>query len=124
MIGKIKHVPLREVWKHEALDFTKWLEDNLDVLSETIKVKLLNAEREKNAGDFSVDLVAEDENGNPIIIAGVKDDVVSDKNAVAFDAFSRLLSMLASYSPDQWKVLPGFSWRPARSIFLRRKSCL
>lgn len=32
--------------------------------------------------------------GNPIIIAGVKDDVVSDKNAVAFDAFSRLLSML------------------------------
>lgn len=68
MIGKIKRVPLREVWKHEALEFTKWLEDNLEVLSETIKVKLSNAEREKNAGDFSVDLVAEDDNGNPVII--------------------------------------------------------
>ena len=68
MIGKINRVPLREVWKHEALDFTKWLEDNLDVLSEAIKVKLSNAEREKNAGDFSFDLVAEDENGNPVII--------------------------------------------------------
>jgi len=68
MIGKIKHVPLREVWKHEALDFTRWLEENLDVLSDKIGVQLVNAEREKNAGDFNVDLVAEDENGNPVII--------------------------------------------------------
>jgi len=68
MIGKIKRVPLREVWKHEALDFTKWLEENLDILSEAIKVKLSNAEREKNAGDFSVDLSAEDEGGNTVII--------------------------------------------------------
>jgi hypothetical protein len=68
MIGKIKHVPLREVWKHESLDFTKWLEENLDVLSDKIGIALLNVEREKNAGDFNVDLVAEDENGNPVII--------------------------------------------------------
>lgn len=68
MIGKIKPVPLREVWKHEALDFTRWLENNIDVVSEKIGIPLLNAIREKNAGDFIVDLVAEDENGNPIII--------------------------------------------------------
>jgi hypothetical protein len=68
MIGKIKQVPLRDVWKHEALDFTRWLEENLDVLSDKIGIVLLNAEREKNAGDFNVDLVAEDENGNPVII--------------------------------------------------------
>ena len=29
MIGKINRVSLREVWKHEALDFTKWLEENM-----------------------------------------------------------------------------------------------
>jgi hypothetical protein len=68
MIGKIKRVSLRDVWKHEATDFTKWLEDNLDVLSEAINVKLSNPEREKDAGDFSVDLLAEDEDGNTIII--------------------------------------------------------
>ncbi|MBN1459006.1 MAG: ATP-binding protein [Armatimonadetes bacterium] len=61
MIGKIKRIPLREVWKHEALDFTKWLEGNLDVLSEAIGATLSNAEREKDAGEFSVDLVAEHE---------------------------------------------------------------
>lgn len=67
MIGKIKRVSLREVWPHEAKDFTKWLEDNPDSLSEIIGVRLSNIEREKNAGDFSVDLVAEDENGVVII---------------------------------------------------------
>jgi hypothetical protein len=36
MIGKIERVPLRNIWKHEALDFTRWLELNLDVLNESI----------------------------------------------------------------------------------------
>lgn len=68
MIGKIERVPLREIWKHEALDFTKWLQENLDVLSDIIGVSLSSAERERSAGNFNVDLVAEDEAGNPIII--------------------------------------------------------
>lgn len=68
VIGKIKQVQLRDVWKHEALDFTKWLEDNLDVLSEKIGITLVSVEREKTTGDFNVDLVAEDESGNTVII--------------------------------------------------------
>jgi hypothetical protein len=68
MIGKIKRVPLREVWRHEALEFTKWLQDNMDVLNEVIGLSLSNAERERSAGDFNVDLVAEDAAGNPVII--------------------------------------------------------
>ena len=36
MVGKIKRVSLREVWKHEAKDFTTWLEENIDVLNEVI----------------------------------------------------------------------------------------
>ena len=31
-IGKLKRVPLREVWKHEALDFTTWLQDNIAIM--------------------------------------------------------------------------------------------
>ena len=68
MIGRIEKVPLREIWKHEALDFTKWLQDNLDVLSDCLGFSLNNAEREKSAGTFNVDLVAEDDAGNPVII--------------------------------------------------------
>jgi len=68
MIGKIDRVPLRDVWKHEAYDFTKWLQDNIDVLNDASDLSLTSAESEKSAGDFSVDLVAEDSDGNPVII--------------------------------------------------------
>ncbi len=68
MIGKVERVPLREVWKHEALDFTTWLETNIDVLNDVLDISLESAVREQHAGAFSVDLVAEDEAGNPVVI--------------------------------------------------------
>ena len=68
VIGKIQRLPLREVWRHEAHDFTTWLQDNLDVLSDVLDLNLTNAEREQSAGAFSVDLVAEDEAGDPVVI--------------------------------------------------------
>lgn len=68
MIGRLQRVGLREVWEHEALNFTPWLEDNIDVLNEVIDLSLSVVEREQAAGDFSVDLVAEDESGNSVII--------------------------------------------------------
>ena len=64
MIGKIQRVTLREVWKHEALDFTTWLEENIDVLNDALDLTIMNADREQSAGDFSVDIVGEDNAGN------------------------------------------------------------
>jgi len=68
IIGKIQRVPLRKIWEHEAWDFTRWLQDNIDVLNDVLNLSLSSAEREKTAGDFNVDLVAEDSGGNPVII--------------------------------------------------------
>ena len=56
MVGKIKRVSLREVWKHEAKDFTTWLEENIDVLNEVIDLELTSAEREKSVGTFKTTL--------------------------------------------------------------------
>jgi hypothetical protein len=68
-IGKIENVSLRNVWAHEAKDFTTWLKDNFDVLSnEFDDINLFNPESEKSAGDFSVDIVGEDEDGNFVVI--------------------------------------------------------
>jgi hypothetical protein len=67
-VGKLERVPLREVWKHEAYEFTRWLEGNIDVLAEVLDIGLTNVEREQNAGDFSVDLVAETAAGEAVII--------------------------------------------------------
>lgn len=67
-IGKLERVGLREVWKHEAMDFTQWLQDNISVLNDALDLNLVNVDRERATGDFSIDLVAEDDRGGTVII--------------------------------------------------------
>lgn len=67
-IGKIERVPLKEVWKHEAADFTQWLQDNLDVINSVTELNLVTAQREQAAGKYRVDLVAEEADGSTIVI--------------------------------------------------------
>lgn len=67
-IGRLERVPLREVWKHEAYDFTSWLQQNVDVLNEAMDLNIVSLERERAAGSFSIDLVGEDDFGGTIII--------------------------------------------------------
>lgn len=67
-VGKLTRVALRMVWKHEAVGFTTWLEQNTDVLNEVLDSSLVSAEREKSAGDFNVDVVGEDEDGKTVIL--------------------------------------------------------
>lgn len=67
-IGKIEIVPIRQAFGHEAANFTVWMEQNIDALSERIGIKLTVLERERSVGSFSLDLFCEDENGDAVII--------------------------------------------------------
>lgn len=69
-IGRFKKVALREIWKHEALDFTNWLadENNLSLLSEELGIELVNAQTEVSVGKFAVDILAEDDRSHKVII--------------------------------------------------------
>lgn len=53
---------------HEALDLTRWLEENCDVLTDVLGLTLVSVKREPTAGAFSVDLVAEDDRGRTVVI--------------------------------------------------------
>jgi len=90
-IGKIQRQPLRSVWKHEAHDFTRWLQDNIDVVNDVLDRNLSSPEREQSAGSFNVDLLAEDENGNSVVIENQLEK--SDH-----DHLGKLLTYLASFS--------------------------
>jgi len=68
VIGKIERVALRDVWRHEAHLLTRWLEENADVLHDVLGFTLTVIDRERPAGAFSVDLVAEDNTGRTVII--------------------------------------------------------
>lgn len=70
-LGKLKKVDLREAWKHEANDFTRWLaqEENLRLLADEIGFDIKLIQVEAAVGNFNVDILAEEENtGKKIII--------------------------------------------------------
>lgn len=70
-LGTLKKVDLREAWKHEAHDFTKWLaqEVNLSLLADEIGFELKLIQVEAEVGDFCADILAEEQNtGRKIII--------------------------------------------------------
>src|SRR4051812_29677364 len=67
-IGRLERLPLRQIWEHEAYDFTQWLQDNVEALSEALNLSLVNVDREQAAGAFSIDLVAQVEGGGAVVI--------------------------------------------------------
>ena len=60
MLGKIKNVPLRKIWKNEALDFTPWLVENLNDLGQAVGLVLEFEGKEVAVGPYSADILAKD----------------------------------------------------------------
>ena len=71
VLSKLTKLDLREVWKHEALDFTNWLaeKENLEALSDAVGVDIKLIQTEASVGKFNVDILAEEDlTGRKIII--------------------------------------------------------
>lgn len=61
-LNKLTPVKLREIWTHEATDFTRWMakEDNISMLLDEIGISAENIKTEDNAGNFNVDITADE----------------------------------------------------------------
>jgi len=70
-LGRLVSVPLREVWAHEAQDFTPWLAqaENLALLTDTLQLGELQLQgTEVPVGNFSIDILARDIQGRTVVI--------------------------------------------------------
>ena len=59
-IGTLKQVPVRSVWPKEAGDFTPWLAENVELMSDALGMELELEGQEVSVGGYSADLVFRD----------------------------------------------------------------
>ena len=69
-LGRLEKIELREVWRHEALDFTRWLarKENIALLSKEVGIDIEVIETEMSVGRYNVDIYARDTESNKRIV--------------------------------------------------------
>jgi hypothetical protein len=68
-LSRLQPVPVRDIWPHEAHDFTTWLLANPDVLSDVLGMNLELTAAEHKVGGFSLDLIGTDlDTGATVIV--------------------------------------------------------
>ncbi len=69
-LGRLEKIELREVWRHEALDFTRWLarKENIALLSKEVGIDIEVIETEMSVGRYNVDIYARDTESSKRIV--------------------------------------------------------
>ncbi len=68
IFGKLESMDPRKYWANEAQDFTPWLAEHLDLLSEELGLDLELVDTEAQVGDFFVDIAATVSGSNKRVI--------------------------------------------------------
>lgn len=96
-LGKLEEIKdLRDVWPHEALDFTPWLakEENIALLADAVGLDITVDEEESPVGDFSVDIFASETGTDRRIII---ENQLEDTN---HDHLGKLITYASGKSAD------------------------
>lgn len=66
--GRLTDLALNKAWKHEARDFTPWLADNIERLSEEIGIPLELIDTEVAVESFSADILARNTSDESLVV--------------------------------------------------------
>jgi len=66
--GQIHYLDIRDNFPHEAIDFTPWLSENIQLLGDILGLDLELKEREASVGNFSCDIHAIDLTSNRQVV--------------------------------------------------------
>lgn len=68
-LGKLTRIrDIRSIWAHERFDFSAWLLENGDYLSDVLEIDLELDRAEEPVGDFSLDLIGRDLTNDAVLI--------------------------------------------------------
>jgi hypothetical protein len=123
-LSRITKVNPREVWKHEALDFTQWLakEENIAVLCDELEINLENIKPEAAAGRYNVDIVADDIDTKRKVIIENQLEPTDHKHlgqiltyASAYDA-SVIIWVVTDYTEEHRQAIDWFNRNISENI--------
>ena len=89
--SELKKIPLREIWPHEANDFTPWLAENIQALGDSLGMDLAVIKREAPVGNFYLDLLARDLRSSKIVV------IENQYNQTDHDHFGKLLTYAGGF---------------------------
>jgi hypothetical protein len=67
-LGKIETVDIRSLWKHEERDFTPWLAQNIQLLSDVLGVSIVVDQTEHKVGGYELDILGHIEESDAVVI--------------------------------------------------------
>ena len=106
-----EYLDVRKMWKDEAIHFTPWLADHLDMLSDALGVKLELVQREKPVGPFYCDILASE------VGSGVKVAIENQLELTDHSHLGQLLTYAAGLDSliAVW-VAPDFLYEHANAL--------
>ena len=104
-VASLEEVPLREVWRDEARDFTPWLAADPDQLGKALQMDLELEGAEVPVGPFSADVVLRDTNtGQRVVVENLLE-------TTDHDHLGKLITYAAGLEAH-WAVLVAKEFRP------------
>lgn len=106
-----KQLAVRDKWKHEALDFTRWLAKNLNQLGDELGMKLELVQTEWPVGPYYLDILAEETN------EGVKVAIENQLEETNLQHLGQLLTYATGCdAPIAIWIAPEFGYEHAQAL--------
>jgi len=67
-LGKIERVSHRDIWPNEEKDFTPWLDENIEQLSQVIGIPIKVQRTEQRVGNYELDIYAQNEDDGTVVV--------------------------------------------------------
>ena len=108
---KSEQVAVRDKWEHEALNFTPWLYENLDLLGNAIGMKLKPVQMEVPVGPYFLDILAKETD------KGVKVAIENQLEETNLHHLGQLLTYATGCNaPIAIWVAPEFGYEHAQAL--------